>query len=53
MTRQILVVVDKEGNAKDKNGNAYGFFLSNEKELCESYCKAYGFKYETRKINIC
>ena len=48
MKRTIFVVTDKEGNTKDAKGSAYGYFLSNEEELCKAYCKANDLDYKVK-----
>ena len=53
MKRTIFRIIDKTGSSKDKQGNAYGFFLGNEKELCEQYCMDNGFDYQQDEIIVC
>lgn len=52
MKQAILTLTDNAGNTKDNNGNAYGFFLSSEKALCEAYCKENNLRYKKTYITI-
>ena len=52
MKKIIFVIIDKNGNAIDENGRAYGFFAGNEEELCKAYCKANGFDYKKSTITV-
>ena len=50
--RIILIVTDKNGNTKDKRGNPYGYYLVDERELCEQYCRANGLIYKEEIVTI-
>jgi len=53
MTRQILVITDKNGNTKDETGRPFGFFLENEDALCAEFCKQNDLTYHVKEIHIC
>lgn len=46
------VVTDKKGNTKDERGLTYGYFMQNEKKLCEAYCKENGLSYKEEVIEV-
>lgn len=52
MKREVLTLIDYQGNTKDKSGSVYGFFLSDEKDLCEAFCNENHLKYRKDTVNI-
>lgn len=49
--KHIFVVTDKNGNTKDGKGNAYGWYMANEEELCKAYCERHGLTYHKKVEN--